>query len=102
MAGSKVLLQVIIIRARPWLRLVLDSDVLVAALRSDLGASRKLLIGALDRTFEVVASVPLVVEYEAVLTRQEHLAASGQPARQMGEVLDALVRVSIPVPLRFL
>ena len=75
---------------------------LVAALRSDRGASRQLLIGALDRTFEVLASVPLLIEYEAVLTRQEHLDASGLTARQINEVLDALVKVSIPVPLRFL
>ena len=66
-----------IIQQRCFLRLVLDTDVLVAALRSDQGASRRLLIGALDRAFEVLASVPLIIEYEAVLTRPEHLEASG-------------------------
>ena len=75
---------------------------LVAALRSDRGASRQLLIGALDRTFEVLASVPLILEYEAVLTRPEHLEASGLTSSQVNEILDALVKVSIPVPLRFL
>jgi predicted nucleic acid-binding protein len=50
----------------------------------------------------VLASVPLVVEYEAVLTRPEHLEASGLTSRQVNEVLDALVRVSTPVHLRFL
>jgi fructose-1,6-bisphosphatase/sedoheptulose 1,7-bisphosphatase-like protein len=38
------------------LRLVLDTDVLVASLRSDQGASRRLLMGALDGLFEVLAS----------------------------------------------
>lgn len=71
-------------------------------MRSDLGASRQLLVGALQRKFEVLASVPLVIEYEAVLTRPEHLEASGLTARQVNEVLDALVKVSIPVHLRFL
>ena len=61
-----------------------------------------MLIGALDRTFEVLASVPLILEYEAVLTRPEHLEASGLTSSQVNEVLDALVKVSIPVPLRFL
>jgi predicted nucleic acid-binding protein len=61
-----------------------------------------LLIGALDRTFEMLASVPLIIEYEAVLTRPEHLDASGLTPRQVSEVLDALVKVSIPVHLRFL
>ena len=84
------------------MRLVLDTDVVVAALRSDLGASRRLLIGALDRAFEVLASVPLIVEYEAVLTRPERLEASGLTAREMNEVLDALVKVSVPVHFWFL
>jgi predicted nucleic acid-binding protein len=55
-----------------------------------------------DIIFEVLASVPLVIEYEAVLTRQEHLDASGLTAPQMNEVLDALVKVSIPATLRFM
>jgi predicted nucleic acid-binding protein len=76
--------------------------VLVASLRSDQGASRRLLIGALDGLFEVLASVPLIIEYEAVLTRREHLYASGLTSREVHDVLDALVRVSTPVHLRFL
>ena len=43
-----------------------------------------------------------MLEYEAVLTRPEHLEASGLTSPQVNEVLDALVKVSIPVPLRFL
>ena len=74
----------------------------MASLRSDRGASRQLLIGALDSAFEVIASVPLIIEYEAVLTRPEHLEASGLTSRQMNAVLDALVKVSIPVPFWFL
>jgi putative PIN family toxin of toxin-antitoxin system len=82
--------------------LVLDTDVLVAALRSDQGASRRLLLSALDRAFEILASVPLVIEYEAVLTRPEHLDASGLTSREMNDVLDALVKVSVPVTFWFL
>jgi putative PIN family toxin of toxin-antitoxin system len=84
------------------LRLVLDTDVVVASLRSDKGASRQLLIGALDRAYEILASVPLIIEYEAVLTRPEHLAASGLTSREMNEVLDALVKVSVPVHFWYL
>ena len=84
------------------MRIVLDTDVLVAALRSDRGASRQLLISALDGKIEVLVSVPLVVEYEAVLTRPEHLQASGLTVVEVNEVLDALVKVSVPVLLRFL
>ncbi len=84
------------------MRLVFDTDVIVAALRSSQGASRQLLIGAMDRSFEVVASVPLIIEYEAVLTRPEHLEASGLTSHEINDVLDALVKVSIPVPFWFL
>ena len=53
-------------------RVVLDTNVLVAALRSDLGASFKLLslVGVTDK-FQVCLSVPLVLEYEDVLSRRD-------------------------------
>ena len=50
----------------------------------------------------MVVSVPLMIEYEAVLTRAQHLAASGLTAREMNALLDALAAVAEPVPLRFL
>ena len=84
------------------MRLVLDTDVLVAALRSALGASRQLLLSALDGRVDLLVSVPLMVEYEAVLTRPEHLEASGLTAEEVNQVLDALAKVAIPVHLRFL
>lgn len=84
------------------MRVVLDTDVLVAALRSDQGASRRLLLAALDRQFVLLASVPLMIEYEAVLTRQEHLTAAGITADDVNAVLDALAAVIEPVRLSFL
>ena len=47
-----------------------------AALRSDRGASRKLLERTFDGKLETVASVALMLEYQAVLTRAKHLAAT--------------------------
>jgi predicted nucleic acid-binding protein len=47
-------------------------------------------------------SIPLAVEYEAVLTRPEHLAASGLDASEVGELLDAVILVAEPVRLAFL
>ena len=44
----------------------------------------------------------MMVEYEAVLTRREHLDASGLNAREMNEILDALAKVAVRVHLRFL
>lgn len=83
------------------MRLVLDTDVLVAAMRSDRGASRQLLLAALDRRAVVLASVPLMLEYEAVLGRPEHLASIGVTAGEMNEVLDAVAAVAERVSLRF-
>ena len=82
--------------------MVLDTDVLVAALRSDRGASRKLLLAALDRQFEALVSVPLMIEYEAVMTRPEHLNASGLTASDVNRILDAYAKSAVPVPFRFL
>jgi predicted nucleic acid-binding protein len=56
---------------------VLDTDVLVAALRSDAGASRQVLEAARARRFELLLSVPLMLEYESVLNRPVHLAPCG-------------------------
>lgn len=75
---------------------------MVAALRSDRGASRRLLLAALDGSFELLASVPLMIETEAVLTRKEHLETIDLSIREANAILDAVARVSTPVPLRFL
>jgi len=95
-------LQVISCEEGVFVRLVLDTDILVAALRSDSGASRQLLLLALDRKIELLVSVPLMVECEAVLTRTDHLEASGLSENDVAEILDALASVITPVRLRFL
>ena len=84
------------------MRLVLDTDVLVAAFRSERGASRELLIAALDERFVLLASTALWLEYEAVLTRPLHLTATGLSAAEVRDVLAALAVVAEPVPIHFL
>jgi predicted nucleic acid-binding protein len=83
------------------MRLVLDTDVLVAAFRSERGASRELLIGALDERYVLLASTALWLEYEAVL-RPLHLKAMRLSAADVRDVLAALARVAEPVPIHFL
>jgi predicted nucleic acid-binding protein len=80
---------------------VLDTDVMVAALRSDRGASRQLLLAALYRQFELLLSVPLMLEYEAVLMRSSHLTACGLSGAEVERVLDDLALVARPVRLVF-
>jgi hypothetical protein len=41
------------------------------------GSSRQLLLAALDRRVLMLVSVPLILEYEAVLKRPEHLDVIG-------------------------
>ena len=81
---------------------MLDTSVLVAAIRSDRGASRLLLVGALEREYELLVSVPLMIEYESVLTRPEQLEASGLSTGDIQAVLDAIAVVAEPVRLAYL
>lgn len=75
---------------------------MVSAIRSDVGASRRLLIAVLRRRCTLVLTVPLAIEYEAVLTRPEHLAACGLVEADVGALLDAVILVAEPVRLAFL
>lgn len=50
---------------------------LVSALRTPKGASNFLIRAALGQVVTALVSVPLVLEYEAVLTRPELLSATG-------------------------
>jgi len=83
------------------MRYVLDTDVVVAAFRSAFGASQQLLLGALDGRFELLLSVPLTLEYEAVLTRPEQLAAMGASQFDVLALLDKIVAVAVPVTFSF-
>jgi putative PIN family toxin of toxin-antitoxin system len=80
---------------------VLDTDVIVAALRSSQGASRQLLLGALQNQFELLLSLPLLLEYEAVNTRPEQLLASGLTVPEVSSVLNDLAAMCSPVRLAF-
>jgi len=50
---------------------VIDTNVLVAALRSSSGASFQILLAADKGEFEMALSVPLLTEYEDVCRRAE-------------------------------
>ena len=83
------------------MRVVLDTNVLVAAIRSDQGASRILLVNALESAFALVVSVPLMIEYESVLTRPEHLKQAGLGIDDIQSILDAMALVGEPVRLEY-
>jgi predicted nucleic acid-binding protein len=76
---------------------------MVAAIRSDAGASRRLLVGGLERRgITLLISVPLMIEYQAVMTRPEHLRAARLSANDIDDLLDAIAAVAEPVRLAFL
>ncbi len=80
---------------------MLDTSVLVAAVRSSSGASNLLLHRAINRRFTLLLSVPLMLEYESVLTREEHLSASGLSIGDVNLLLDTLAAKCEPVRLPF-
>lgn len=61
-----------------------------------------LLVGALERRYRLLVSVPLMIEYESVLTRAEHLEASGMSADDVLAILDAVAVIAEPVRLAYL
>ena len=81
---------------------VLDTNVLVAAVRSPGGASAELVRQVLQRKVKALCSVPLFMEYEAVLLRAEHLVAAGVQAHEVINFLDVLAGVIIRVEIQFL
>lgn len=83
------------------MRLVLDTDVVVAAMRSPTGASAALLEAALDGKVTMLANVALMLEYEAVCARTEHLEAARLSGAELGVFLDALAALAEPVESHF-
>lgn len=84
------------------MRVVLDTDVVVAAFRSERGASRQLLLEALDGRYTLLVSTTLWLEYEAVLTRPSQLTAMRMTAREVRDALAALATVAEQVLVHYL
>lgn len=82
--------------------MALDTDVIVAGLRSSVGASRQLLILLAEGHFEAVASVAMMLEYEAVLKRPKQLRAIKLTSDEVDAFLDGLATLIIPVTPFFL
>jgi putative PIN family toxin of toxin-antitoxin system len=83
-------------------RFVLDTDVIVAALRSPTGASAALLLAAQERQFTLLANVPLVIEYEATCSLAEHRLAAGMNDVAVRQFLDAVAALVEPIETHFL
>jgi putative PIN family toxin of toxin-antitoxin system len=84
------------------MRLVLDTDVIVAALRSPRGASAALLGEIRRGRAAMLVSTPLLLEYEAVCQREAHRVASGLTAEDVESFLDGLAALAEAVTVHFL
>jgi putative PIN family toxin of toxin-antitoxin system len=84
------------------MRLVLDTNVALSAFVSPHGASRLWLRAALRDEVRMLVSVPLALEYEAVMTRPEHLVRANASVRDATRLLDAILRQSEEVAISYL
>ncbi|MEA3302817.1 MAG: putative toxin-antitoxin system toxin component, PIN family [Pseudomonadota bacterium] len=83
-------------------RFVIDTDVVIAAMRSPGGASAALLGAVLENRLTMLASVPLFFEYEAKCTDPEHWTAAGLTLAQANIFVNALAALVEPVKTHFL
>ena len=84
------------------MKIAFDTNVIVAALRSRSGASNALLRALRTGQIEAVASVPMMLEYEAVLMRPEQRQAAGMSVQDVNVFLDTLALLVTPVVPYFL
>lgn len=84
------------------MRLVIDTNVLVAGVRSRSGASNPLMIAGFQGRFRWCCSVPLFFEYEDVLTRAEFLLGTGLTRTEVQRLLTDLAAAVVPIDLHFL
>jgi putative PIN family toxin of toxin-antitoxin system len=81
---------------------VLDTDVVVAAMRSPAGASAAILRSIRQGAAALLLSVPLAMEYEAVCQEGEHRLAAGLSQRQVDIFVTAVIAIAEPVETHFL
>jgi len=84
------------------MRLVLDTNVIVVAMRSPKGASAALLMAARRSEVTLLANVALVLEYEAICMLAEHRVAAELSEREASIFVDAVLAMVEPVESHFL
>ncbi len=84
------------------IRYVLDTNVVVAGLRSPTGASAALIDQALNGAFTPLISVALALEYEAICGDPAQRIVSRLSETEISNFISALCAVAEPVNPRFL
>jgi putative PIN family toxin of toxin-antitoxin system len=83
-------------------RLVVDTSVIVAGLRSQLGASNRILTLVAERRLVPLVTTALFLEYEDVLNRPEQRLATGMSMEDIVGFLAALASAAEPVDVHFM
>ena len=83
------------------MRVVLDTSVIVAGLRSRLGTSNRLLVAVAQGRVRPLVTTAVFLEYEAVLLRAEHRLATGMSEADVAGFLAALAAAAEPVEISF-
>lgn len=83
------------------MKIVLDTSVVVAGLRTRLGAGNAVLGLVAERRVRLLATPPLFLEYEDVLKRAEHRLAHGLAPAEIDEFLAELAALVEPVEVHF-
>lgn len=81
------------------MRVVIDTSVMVAGLRSNLGAAHHVLRMVYDGDLLPLASTALFLEYEDVLTRPTFLTAAGLDFDEIGIFLAGFAALISPVTI---
>lgn len=80
----------------------MDTDVVVAAMRSPAGASAAILRSIRQGQATLLLSVPLAVEYEAVCQKAEQRVAAGLSESEVDIFVTAVIAMAEPVEMHFL
>ncbi|HEX2666735.1 MAG TPA: putative toxin-antitoxin system toxin component, PIN family [Candidatus Acidoferrum sp.] len=80
----------------------MDTDAVVAAMRSPTGASAAIIRKARQGKVVLLLSVPLAMEYEAVCVRPEHQLAAGLSEQEVRIFVDAVIAIAEPVKIHYL
>jgi putative PIN family toxin of toxin-antitoxin system len=82
-------------------RVVVDTSVVVAGLRTRLGGGNVVLRLVASRRLAMLATPPLFLEYEDVLKRPEHRLVHGLSPDEIDEFLAELAALIEPVEVHF-
>jgi predicted nucleic acid-binding protein len=69
---------------------VIDTNVVVAGFRSPKGVSARTLVACRNGEHRMAVSAAMIFEYEAVLSRPEHLHAADATTDDAGRFVDAI------------